>query len=252
MSVVAVCSLSGSPGATTTSLLLAASVPAGTPVVVAECDTGGGDVAAWAQLPVSPGWATAAASTDRSLPGLLRHAQLLPSGLRVITAPARASEARVAVAEAAGGFGDLLASSEVLTVADCGRVGADPPVWASAAVLALVVLRQSTAAATVALVERTVEALIGLRRVVPRVGVVLIGSGPYRPSEVERALGVSLFAVLPEDRAGAALAAGGWSLSGRADRSALGQAAPELAQAVLAATAVSAEPPVVVGGDVGG
>lgn len=247
MSVVAVCSPGGSPGATTTTLLLAGSVPAGTPAMVAECDPSGGDVAAWAQLPVSPGWATAVAGTDRSLPGLLGHAQLLPSGLRVIASPARASEAAVAVAEAAGGFGDLLASSEVLAVADCGRVGADPPVWASAAVLALVVLRQSTAAATVALVERTVEALIGLRRVVPRVGVVLIGSGPYRPGEVERALGVSLFGVLPEDRAGAALVAGGWSLSGRADRSTLGQAAPELAQAVLAVTAVPAESPLSVG-----
>lgn len=250
MSVVAVCSVSGSPGATTTSLLLAASLPTGTGVLLAECDPSGGDVAAWAQLPVSPGWATAAAGTERSLAGLLRHAQLLPSGLQVLAAPARTAEARVAVVEAAAGFGELLTTTpEVLTVADCGRVGPDPPVWATKAALGLVLLRQSTAAATAALVERTVEALVGLRPLVPRVGVVLVGSAPYAPAEVERALGMSLFGVLPEDRPGARLVAGGWSMSGRADRSALGRAAIPLAEAVLAATARPAETVSLAGDD---
>ena len=33
--------------------------PAGYPTLLAECDPSGGDVAAWAQLPTSPGWSTA-------------------------------------------------------------------------------------------------------------------------------------------------------------------------------------------------
>lgn len=238
MSVVAVCTAGGTVASTTTSVLLAATVPKGRASLVAECDSTGGDVAAWSQLPVSPGWATAVAEGDRSWSAVMRHAQALPSGLRVMTTPARAIEARTAVVEASKGFADLLASMpDVVTVADCGRVVFEPPVWAVKAKLTLLLMRQSTASAqaTAALVDRTLEALDVLRAGCRNVGVVLIGGAPYSAREVAEALGVPLFGALPEDRAGASLAAGGWTIGRRAARSPLGRAAAGLAERVIEA-----------------
>ena len=46
----AVCEAAGTAASTTSGVVLAASVPAGQPVVFAECDPSGGDLAAWAEL----------------------------------------------------------------------------------------------------------------------------------------------------------------------------------------------------------
>ena len=60
---------------------------------------------------------------DRSWAAIDDNAQQLPSGLRVMAAPARAAQAHTAVGEAARGFAGLLAAApDVVTVADCGRV----------------------------------------------------------------------------------------------------------------------------------
>ena len=65
VTIVAVCAASGSAASTTTSVALAAMLPAGYPTLLAECDPSGGDVASWAQLSTSPGWSTAvSAATD--------------------------------------------------------------------------------------------------------------------------------------------------------------------------------------------
>ena len=55
------CESPGTAASTTTGLLLAALMPAGQPVLFAECDASGGDVAAWADLRETPGWASAVA-----------------------------------------------------------------------------------------------------------------------------------------------------------------------------------------------
>src|SRR5262245_5454870 len=166
MTLVAVCAASGSAGATTTSVLLAAMMPAGYPTLLAECDPSGGDVAAWAQLPTAPGWSTAVSASDRSWIAVADNAQQLPSGLRVVVAPTRAAEASRAVSEAARGFAALLAGTgDVVTVADCGRVTLDAPGWAAPAALTLLLVRQSivSAPATVSRVDRAIEALEVLR-----------------------------------------------------------------------------------------
>ena len=134
--------------------------------VLAECDPAGGDVAAWAQLPVEPGWSTAISGADRNWSAIVDHTQELPSGLRVMTAPARPSQARAAVIEASSGFSALFRTMpEAVMIADCGRVELDAPPWARAAQLTLLLLRQATvsAQATVARVDRTIEALEVLR-----------------------------------------------------------------------------------------
>jgi hypothetical protein len=237
MSIVALCTPAGSSGTTTTSVLLGAMAPANTAVIVAECDPSGGDIAAWAQLGIAPGWVTAVAASDRSWTGLLHHAQALPSGLQVLVAPARGTEARTTIAEAARGFAGLLTSMpDVIAFADCGRVGESAPVWASRAQLTVLLVRQSaqSAPATVAIVDRALEALDTLRGACPRVGVVLVGGEPYPAREIEAALGVPLFGALPDDRAGAGVVAGSWTLGRRAARSPLARAAATLSEQVAA------------------
>jgi MinD-like ATPase involved in chromosome partitioning or flagellar assembly len=244
VSVVALCTPAGSSGVTTSAVLAAAMAPTQVAALAAECDPSGGDIAAWAQLASSPGWSTAVAGSDRSWGALLRHAQELPSGLRVLVAPSRAAEAAAAVDEAARAFASVLASlPEAIVFADCGRVGSAPPVWATRAQLTLLLIRQvaQSAPATVAVVDRSIEALELLRSTCARVGVVLVGGAPYAAREIESALDVPLFASLPDDRAGASAVSGAWAFGRRAARSPLAHAAGE-----LAARVVSALPAIVV------
>lgn len=236
MTVVAVCSAGGSPASTTTALLLSAMVPAGYATLLAECDPSGGDIAGWAQLPASPGWSTAVSGSDRTWSAVIGHSQQLPAGPRVLVAPARATQATTAVSEAARGFAALLGSAtDVVTVADCGRVELAPPVWAVSAQLTLLLVRQSvvSAPATVPRVDRAIEAMDVLRTACRQVGVVLIGGTPYRAAEIATALGTELFAVLPEDAAGAAQVAGGWTVGKRASRGPLARAAGDLGRRVV-------------------
>lgn len=238
MTIVAVCEAGGTAASTTTSLLLAALLPRQYPAFVAECDPSGGDIAAWAQLPAAPGWSSAVSGSDRNWTAIAEHTQELPSGLRVMTSPARPSQARAAVREAATAFSALVSvMPDTVMIADCGRVELDAPVWAHASQLTLLLLRQATvsAQATVARVDRTIEALEVLRGPCRQVGVVLIGGSPYPASEVSSALGVELFGVLPEDAVGAGLVCGGWTVGRRAARSPLAKSAAPLGARVVEA-----------------
>jgi hypothetical protein len=238
MTIVAVCEAGGTAASTTTSLLLAAMLPRAYPAFVAECDPSGGDIAAWAQLPAGRGWSSAVSSPDRNWSAIVDHVQELPSGLRVMTAPARPSQARAAVIEAASGFSALVSTMpEAVMIADCGRVELDAPIWGRASQLTLLILRQATvsAQATVARVDRTIEALEVLRISSRQVGVLLVGGAPYSAHEVSTVLGVELFGVLPEDAVGAGLVCGGWTVGKRAARSPLAKAARALGARVLEA-----------------
>jgi hypothetical protein len=122
----------------------------------------------------------------------------------------------------------LLAGLEdVVAFADCGVVGAEPPLWSRSAQLTLLLVRQTPWAwqATAPRVDRAIEA-IEMLRTCQRVGVVLIGGAPYRAAEIAAVLGVELFATLPEDASGAALTSGAWGR--RADRSPLARGIVEL------------------------
>jgi hypothetical protein len=227
VSVVAVVEPTGTAASTTTSLLVAATAPPGQPVVLAECDPSGGDVAAWCQMRETPGWASAVAAGDRSWPGLRTHLQQLPAGLAVLCAPTRGRQARVVVREAATRFGPLLGSlPDVVIVADCGRVVDEVPVWVGGAQLVVLLVRQAATStgATVARVDRAGEALALVRGVDADVGVVVVGARPYSPDQVAEVVGAELLGVLPEDPVGAGLAAGAWTLGRGAARSALARA----------------------------
>ena len=72
MTLIAVCSLKGSPGVTTFSVALAARWPVTDRCVLVECDPSGGDMATRFALASSPGLVSLAAATRRSTdPGSL-------------------------------------------------------------------------------------------------------------------------------------------------------------------------------------
>jgi len=238
VSLVALCTPAGSSGSTTATLLAAAMAPPRAGAIAAECDPSGGDVASWAQLRAEPGWATAVAASDRTWPGLAGHVQSLPSRLGVLLAPSRAGEARTVIETAAIAFAPMLAAlPERLVFADCGRVTDAAPMWAVRAQLTLLLVRQSSqsAPATVAIVDRALEAVDLLRTACPRVGVVLVGATPYPVREIEAALGIPLFATLPDDRAGAAVVCGAWAPGRRIGATPLATSAAALAARVVEA-----------------
>lgn len=82
MSVIAVCSVSASPGVTTTVLALAAVWPDDGRLLVVEADVDGGVVAARTGIEVEPGLVTLGASGRHGLDvdEVDRHIQKLPPG----------------------------------------------------------------------------------------------------------------------------------------------------------------------------
>ncbi len=209
--LLAVCSLKGSPGVTTTTVGLAARWPAPQIPVVIECDPAGGDLLARFRLDQRLGLVSlVAAARSGAAPdeALRQHSQILPGGLRVVAGPAGAEQAHVAVTEiartdpsplrAAGNYPGLV------VLADCGRVSPESP--------ALPIIQ--TADAMLLLAHARDDALAHLAARLPalrswsiRPWLVLVGDG-YSTAEVSLALGVPIKGRLPHDPKGAAFLSG--------------------------------------------
>ncbi|WP_053170650.1 hypothetical protein [Streptomyces sp. SBT349] len=238
MTTVALCSLKGSPGVTTTSLALATGWPAESQPVVVEADPAGGDLVARYRLELTPGLVTLAAAGRRAGEdaGLIwQHTQRLPGGLPVVAGPPGARQAHAALDELTSGpSGPVLhrASSRpgVVVIVDCGRLAPGSPaleVIRTADVMLLVAGAGDDSLAHLA-VTVAVAATWSRR---PR--LVLVGDG-HPTDEIVRALGlaalgVPLAARIPHDPDGARAFAGRPAPRSRPARSALGQAAAELA-----------------------
>ena len=201
MALIAVAADKGAPGVTTACLALAAVWPR--PVLLAECDPAGGDLACrlpaagGGQLDPGRGLLSLAVAGRRGIgPGqILEHTQKLRGGLDVL--------AGVVTAEQGAGLellwgpaGAALAQLPGLDViADCGRIGADGPHYdllASAATVVLVT--RDTLAEVVRLRERitaVTAALTARHRNVPVAVVVVAGNRRFHAAiaEVGRALG---------------------------------------------------------------
>jgi hypothetical protein len=201
VALIAVAADKGAPGVTTACVALAAVWPR--PVLLAECDPAGGDLACRlpaagrGQLDPGRGLLSLAVAGRRGIgPGqILEHTQKLSGGLDVL--------AGVVTAEQGAGLellwgpaGAALAQLPGLDViADCGRIGSDGPHYdllASAATVVLVT--RDTLAEVVRLRERitaVTAALAGRHRNVPVVVVVVAGHRRFHATiaEVGRALG---------------------------------------------------------------
>lgn len=242
MTVVAVGSVKGAPGVTTTALALAAVWPE--PVLLAECDLAGGDLAAGyfgGRLASGDGLlqlalvARRGLSPDELLAGALRLAEdnailLLPG----LTDPAHANAAAASFGSLASAFRQLGQPPYCRDILiDCGRLDPDGHALGllAAADLVLIVLRPSLRH-----LDRARPRLTALRRqltdrggVLPELGLLLIGDRPFSADEVQASLGLPVLGVLADDAAAAAVLSDGADRSRGFDRSALIRSARDVA-----------------------
>lgn len=222
MSLV-VASAKHSPGASMTALALAdAMVAQGLVPVVVEADPAGGDVAARFGLGTDPGLVSlaAAARRDTTAGQLADHAQLLPSGVRVVLGPTSMEQAAAALRALTGAGTSLWAGQEVIV--DVGRFDPSSPALFLASAAGQVVWVTRPTVEGVEHVRSRAAALRGLCRSV----VVLVGERPYPAREVAAAVGLPVIGVVADDPRGAAAVATGTraaraSLLGRSARTVL-------------------------------
>lgn len=245
MTVWAVASLRGSPGATTLAMGLGAAWPvaAGRSRLVMEADPDGGVLAArFDELRADRTVADAAAALRRQfdLEGLMASTRTVWGGVPVVPASPSAEQTTAVLANAAERMAIGLASAaEVDVIVDVGRL--------TARSVALPLARR---AVVTLLVSRTrfedVAALTARAGELRAAGVepllVAIGLRPYSPTEVAAESGLALLAALPHDPASAAVLAGEGRADGRLRRSLLWRSMCELASRLLplAATPVAA------------
>ncbi len=234
MSIIALASLKASPGVTTTALALAGAWPTEQRVVVAEFDPAGGDLAARFGLASEPSLVSLAAAARRDCTdGLIwEHTRNVLSGLPIVVGPPAAQQAGTAVAMVAQGLLPAVRDlQDTVVIADCGRLDPGSPalgVVEHCDVLLLV------ARPELAEMHHLAAGLPALRTATANLGVVLMGTGPYQPSEIAATLGVEVVSVLPHDPQAARLLAGDGGSSRVLSRTSLMRAAHGLAAVVAA------------------
>ncbi|MBW3642406.1 MAG: hypothetical protein KY447_05775 [Actinobacteria bacterium] len=217
-----------SSGATTLAMALAGWLER---ALLVEADPDGGVLALRYGLSREPGLVTLAAARQLSAEGVFAHAQPLPGGLVAVPAPESPERVSHLLHTTGARLGSLLAGlAGVAVVVDAGRLGPSSPASCLVpAAAATVLVARPRAEELVAGAER-VGALAAMGA---RVGMVLVGSGPYRAEEVATHLRCPVLGTIADDPAAArTLAQGG---SGKAlARSALARSARALAASLVA------------------
>lgn len=232
MTLVALCSLKGSPGVTTATVGLAAGWPSSEPRVVVECDPAGGDLLGRYRLETAPGLVSlAAAARHRGEPGLVwQHTQRLPGRLPVVAGPTGADQARAALAQLTQSGTKVLRRAAnragTVVIADCGRIDPESPalsVVREADIMLLLARAHDDALAHVATQWHTVA------RWSRSPHFLLVGDG-YPTDEVARALDINVMARIPEDPLGAAVLGGRPGRRSAPARSPLGRSMVRIAE----------------------
>jgi hypothetical protein len=207
MAIYALISPGGSPGVTTTALALALSWPR--PVIVAECDPGGGDVLAGlfaGHLPAPRGLLGVAFEASRGQAAVLAelNTQLVPlddTGTRRLLAGITDPRQAPGLSPVWPAIATGLATSVSDVIADCGRldVGASQPLSVLVEAAAVVIVLRPTLRQVAAARPRVELAsqLLGGR---DRLGLLLIGEHGLRPAEIAQTLDVRVVGSLPDDR----------------------------------------------------
>lgn len=211
MAVIALCSASGSPGVTTTTLGLAMGWPR--PVLVVEADPTGGSaiLAGYLRGHVEPGpdlvdLALSPTGLADALPQIVRPISGTP--VSYVAGP-RTHQQAAALRDHWAGLAVVLANLEETgqdVLIDAGRlglVGSPEPLLASADITLLVVRTNLPAiSAAHSWAETVTQPGVGWRRG----GLVLVGEGqPYTAREVTRVLGLPVLAELADDPTAAAV-----------------------------------------------
>lgn len=257
MSLVALAADKGSPGVSTTALALAAVWPR--QVLLAECDTGGGDlvyrVPAQSGAPLDPtrGVVSLAAAARRGLrPELLaEHTQRLVGGLDVILGPERSAQSG-ALAGMWGALGSTMqAMPDTDVIADCGRLFHDSPVLdlIDQAALVVLVLRPTveSLAHTADRVRTLAARYDAVSRPGPAIALLVIDEPrelPHGMKEVSAAISAyqlptHVLGGLAHDRKGAGMLRGVWG--GQLSRTLLIRTAREVAATTAGRLGVPAQ-----------
>lgn len=196
MTAIAIASVKGAPGVTTTVLAMAAAWPSDRRLLVVECDPDGGVLAARRQLSFEPGLVTLAAGVLRGGGAVAEHTQPLGDTVQVLLAPATAEQVHLSLGAADHGLWEALTGECDDVVLDCGRLTAASPAAHLVRRADHLLLIARPTVEDVALLRDRLPALqrIGLR---PR--LLLIDDGVYRTDEVADAIGAAVVARLPID-----------------------------------------------------
>ncbi|MDQ3573445.1 MAG: hypothetical protein M3404_00735 [Actinomycetota bacterium] len=230
MSLIAFASAKGSPGATTTALAVAAVWPNDRKVLLAEVDPAGSDLGPRFGLSAGPGLVQLGPLRRRRMSGadVWDNAQVLPGGTPVLigaSGPEQAAALRRLWPELAAVLSGM---HDADVMADCGRLFPDSPAVDVLRHADLVVLVSRPTLEEVAHLQARLAAPLSTARV----EVVLVGTGPYPPEQIEEALGLKLLGVLANDERAAALLAGRAGNERLLARSALIRSARTVAAAI--------------------
>lgn len=236
MTIWAVGSLHGAPGATTLAVGLGAAWPVttGRTRLVMEADPDGGVLAArFDELRADRTIADAAVALRREfdLERLLASTRTVWDGLPVVPAHPSAEQTTAVLVNAADRVAVGLASAtELDVIVDVGRLTARSPALplAHRAVVSLLVSR-TRFEDVAALTTRARE----LRAAGVEPALVAVGSRPYEPADVAGEAGLPLLATLPHDPGSAAVLTGEGASDGRLRRSLLWRSICDLASQLL-------------------
>jgi hypothetical protein len=258
MALIAVAADKGAPGVTTASVALAAVWPR--PVLLAECDPAGGDIAYGLPgadgKPLDPrrGLLSLAVAARRGLqPGQVwPHAQKLHGGLDVLAGVTSAEQGAglEALWDTVGGLLSRVPQADV--IADCGRLGPDGPFYdLLAQAEAVVLITRASLAEVIRLRDRATALASALqRRGRPGARIAVVVVADHRTfktaiAEVGQAIGdtrspARVIGGLAYEPKSASQLRGQWA--GKLDKSRLIRTAREIA-GYLAAQVASAEVP---------
>jgi MinD-like ATPase involved in chromosome partitioning or flagellar assembly len=198
---IAVFSVKGSPGATTTALALVAAITArdARSALLIEADSDGGDLAPLLGRPIDPGMASLAAASRHEATRLEieRHLQPLPAGGDALLGSTDPVEMAANLTTLAAGLSDVARSVGHETVLDAGRLSSTSAACGlvERADIAMLCLRESVPAIEAVAARREwLTALTG-----GRLGLVLLGDSYYGDVEITRATGLPVLGRLPLD-----------------------------------------------------
>ncbi len=238
MTLIAFCSGKGSPGVSTLACVAGAVWPSNRPIVLAECDPSGNDLAARFGLSPRIGMTSlvlAHRHREHAEPTFDAHLQSLPGGLEVLVGPVN-PDASGSLDTELSTVGVAIFPKAVDILVDCGRV-----LGGTAGQLAILQSADRVVVVSRPDISDLAHALWTLdlvRDLAPNAeaSFVLVGSGRFGFAEIEQALGVAPLGVIPLDAKSAAMVCG---LPGRAKRfarSALVDAARQLVDRLIPPT----------------
>ncbi|HSJ44803.1 MAG TPA: hypothetical protein VK923_09000 [Euzebyales bacterium] len=196
MTAIALGSVKGAPGVTTTMLAMAAVWPTARRLLVAELDPDGGVLAARRGLGFEPGLVTAVAALLRGAGAVDDHTQALSDSVALLVAPSTGEQVRASVDAGGDALWAALTTDGDDLLIDCGRLRASSATSTLAHNADALLLLLRPRLEDVALARDRVRSL---RRSHLEPRLVLVDDGPYRTDEVVDAVGAPVLARLPMD-----------------------------------------------------